>query len=513
MLLTFEDLFPSADILRVLRQLAHANQKIYLIGGAVRDALMGSRAHDLDFAVSGDVRSLARNVANALKSPFYMMDVQHQTARVIYTAADGQRWLLDFAALRGFRVEQDLELRDFTVNAMALDLEFPDRLIDPLGGAKDIRAGILRSCYAQAMLDDPIRVLRCVRHSLDWNFKIAPDTLAQVRAASPLLGKTSVERRRDELFRMLDGQHARAAIEVFDQFSALHHLLPELAGLKKVEQPWPHVYDAWTHTLRMVDELQALFELLAADFDEDRGSNLIFGMASLHLGRFRPMLIDHFRARLNPERSLPALLRLAALYHDAGKPEAAQKTPDGRVRFIGHEEIGADLVHERARSLALSTLEVERVTTLVRHHMRIHTLAGGRGEISRRAIFRFFRTLNSAGVDMCLLSLADTLATYGVTISPSIWEAELAICRQLLSAWFEHRQEIIVPKRLISGDELMADMGLSPSPQIGLLLVKIQEAQAAGEISTPAQALAYARKILSQDGWQDERDEDGLEYG
>ncbi len=513
MLLTFEELFPSADILRVLRQLAHANQKIYLVGGAVRDALMGARAHDLDFAVSGDVRSLARNAANALKAPFYMMDELHQTARIIYTGADGQRCLLDFAALRGFRVEQDLGLRDFTVNAMALDLEFPDRLIDPLGGAKDIRAGVLRSCYAQAMRDDPIRVLRCVRHSLDWNFKIAPDTLAQVRAASPLLGKTSVERRRDELFRILDGRHTRAAVEVLDQLSALGHLLPELAGLKKVEQTRPHVYDAWTHTLRMHDELQALFDLLAADFDEDRRSNLIIGMASLHLGRFRPMLIDHYRSRLNPDRSLPALVQFAALYHDVGKPVAAEKTTDGQVRFYGHEDIGASLVNERARYLALSAVEVERVTMLVRHHMRIHNLASGRGEISRRAIYRFFNTLKSAGVDLCLLSLADTLATYGVTISPSIWEAELAICRQLLSAWFEHQQEVIVPKRLISGDELMAEMGLSPGPRIGLLLAKIQEAQAAGEISTPSQAMAYARKILSQESWQDERDEDGIENG
>ena len=509
MILTFEELFPAPRILSALRKQIHANQRIFLVGGAVRDRLMGKQGHDLDLIVSGDVRSLARRVADELKAAFYMMDEQHQTARVICTLEGGTRNVLDFAALRGVRIEQDLGMRDFTINAIAIDLDNPQRLIDPLNGSTDLRNKVIRACYPDALEDDPIRVLRAVRHSLDWNFRINPETLTLIKKAAGRLESTSIERRRDELFRILESSHVRAAIEVLDRVGALPFLLPDLVNLKGIQQSSPHIYDGWQHTLSLADNLQALYSLLVANDREELGAQLIYGMVNLRIGRFRERLQEHYTKRLNPERSLRGLLLFSGLYHDTGKPVTTSQGPDGRIRFLGHESIGGEIAETRARALALSSVESERIGTLVRNHMRIHHLAATHPQVSRRSIFRYFREMEDAGVDLCLLSLADTLATYGVTISPSRWEIELGICRQILTAWFEQSHEIISPPRLISGNELMVAYNLKPGPQIGQILERIKEAQATGEVTNQAEAMALSKKILDGEMIDNERADDG----
>jgi tRNA nucleotidyltransferase/poly(A) polymerase len=509
MILTFEDLFPSPLILQALRQHKLTNQKIFLVGGAVRDRLLGKTGHDLDLSVSGDVRLLARKIAAELSAAFYMMDEQHQTARVIYTLGTGERCILDFAAMRGLQVEQDLSMRDFTVNAMAIDLDDPEKLIDPLKGVFDIRQKVIRACYPQALSDDPIRVLRAVRHSLDWNFRIIPETVILLKKAASQLESTTIERRRDELFRIFDGTQVHSAIEILDRIGGLNALLPELINLKGLPQSYPHIYDGWQHSLRLVTELQNLYDLLVTEYNEEKSANLLYGMANLQLGRFREGLKRHFARRLNPDRSLRSLLLLTGLYHDIGKPLTASQAIEGKIRFIGHEDIGSTIGKSRARALALASTEVEYVELIIQNHMHIHHLSAANSQVSRRSIYRYYRKLNSVGVDLCLLSLADTLATYGVTIASSKWERELGICRQILTAWFEQPEEIISPPRLITGDDLIAEYHLKPGPKIGFLLEQVKEAQVTGEITNRAEAIAYTKKLLNSGMVDDERSEDG----
>jgi hypothetical protein len=169
------------------------------------------------------------------------------------------------------------------------------------------------------------------------------------------------------------------------------------------------------------------------------------------------------------------------------------------------------MARERARALALSNQEVERVALLVRQHMRIHQIAAAKEETSPRVIYRLFRDAGEAGIDLCLLSLADTLATYGVTIETACWERELGICRQLLDAWFERRQQVIDPPRLINGDDLIQFLQLQPGPLIGHILAKIHEAQAVGEVNTSEEALELARAIYNEFRQNEEEPEDGAQ--
>lgn len=481
----------------VLEQ-AHDHPQAYLVGGAIRDLLVDRPAYDLDFVLGGDVRPLARRVANALHGAFYMLDEERNIARVIYQNENEQRRRIDFASLQNHDLAYDLAKRDFTINAMALDLNDPTRLIDPLGGAQDLKDKVLRLCSPLAIDEDPVRILRAARLSLSFNLHIHPDTLAAIRRGIPLMHFVSTERQRDELFRMLDSPRLASAIRLLDAFGLLSSLLPELLTLKGVDQPPPHTHDAWDHSLATVTQLERLFSALVGEYHEEDAGNLPIARAVLRLGRFRQQFADHYANRINPERSLRALLFLAALYHDIAKPGTQSIGRDGRIHFYEHEPFGADAIAGRGRELVLSQAEIERLVQIVEGHMRIHSLQQTGSLPSRRAIYRYFRDLDAAGVDICLLTLADTLALAPYNEIEAIYEAELEICQALLETWWEKPASPVNPPRLLTGQELLDTFHLQPGPIIGQALEAVREAQACGEVHSHAEALAFARRWLGE---------------
>jgi putative nucleotidyltransferase with HDIG domain len=483
-------------MMSILRQCAPRNTPLFLVGGAVRDLLRGRPLHDLDLVLLGEVRSTARRVADALGGDFYMLDEERDTARVIEHGPDGELLFIDFCALRAADLEADLSARDFTVNAIAVDLRDPEKLIDPLHGADDLRAGLLRACSPQAFENDPVRVLRGVRQSLAFGIQLEAQTQEWMRAAAPQMGRISNERQRDEILRILEGNQAQTAFRMLEDLGVLAVVMPELTGMKGVVQSPPHTLDVWEHTLQVLAELDRVWNLLAADSPGGAVFSPQLAAAAQRLERFTPALKKHMAELLNPNRSIRALLFLAALYHDVSKPQTRMVEPGGRIRFFHHEEKGASLAGRRARELALSQDEVRRVEVIVRQHMRIHLLAQTGEPPSRRAVYRFFQDTGPAGVDIVLLSLADTLATYGETLSFKVWEAELEAARVLMHAWFEQPAQAVRPPRLIDGAELISELQLSPGPLVGRILAAIQEAQAAGEVSNRDQALELARGFL-----------------
>jgi tRNA nucleotidyltransferase/poly(A) polymerase len=488
--------FKPLELLEQVRQHLQAGQRAYLVGGAVRDLLLQRRVHDMDFAISGDVRRLARKTANLLGGAFYVMDSTNETMRVILTSPNNERLFLDFSALRGNELRDDLLARDFTINAIAMDLTAGNAIIDPLGGARDLQDHRLRTCAADSFLSDPVRVLRAVRLSLELELQIMPVTLQLARQAAGELGRISVERQRDELFRILEGRHPESAMRLMKALGVLDFVLPELKAMQGIQQSKPHTLDVWEHTLKVLGWLEKLSGVLVGEYAENSASDLVLGLAVLRLGRYREQLAEHFNARLIPDRSIRSLLMLAALFHDAGKPAARSVDSDGRIRFLGHEKRSAEMVQAFGTRFALSGAEIERLSKIILGHMRVHQLSDGRTGISRRAIYRFFQDAGIAGVDICLLSLADMLATYGVTLDAELWQRELDTCRTLLEAWWEKPEEIVRPPRLVNGNEIMVHFKMTPGPQVGKLLEAIQEAQAMGQIADRQAALDFAKTWL-----------------
>jgi hypothetical protein len=215
------------------------------------------------------------------------------------------------------------------------------------------------------------------------------------------------------------------------------------------------------------------------------------------LQRYRPQFNSLVEQKITNQRRRAGLLYLAALYHDSAKPASQTQDEQGRLHAFGHEDLGAELVADRARALQFSTDEVTYLHTVVRQHMRVHAIAQNAGRPSRRAIYHFYRDCRETGPDLCLLSLADTLATYGATLPEAVFTREMEVCRVLLEALWEKPDESVHPVALLNGNDLMDEFGLPPGPQIGKLLELLREAQAEGRITARAEALDLARAWLA----------------
>ena len=483
--------------LEPIRSLMPVDMPAYLVGGAVRDALLMRTTHDLDFVLLSGALKAGRAVANALKGAYYPLDAVRQTARVILYAPDGTREFLDFAVIRGEDLESDLRARDFTINAMAIDLRHPTQLLDPLGGAADLLARQLRACSPRAFLDDPVRILRGVRLAAELNLKIQPETLKIMRQSVGELERVSSERKRDELFRILDGPQPAKALRALEMLGALVYVLPELVSLKNVMLAPPVDTNVWTHTLDVVRNLATLLDVLDLKYKPDTAANLSMGLVSMRLGRYREQLAEHLKSSITPERPLRSLLFLAALFHQVAQSQIPQ-VDESAGDMIDNDIAGAQMVEERGEALHLSNDEIARLKIIVRFHRRTILLAQEEDPPSRRAIYRFFRDVGDVGVEISLLSLADTLATYGPAPHQDMWARHINTVRMLYEAWWEHYQEYISPPALLGGHDLIDELRLKPGLHIGQILEAIKEAQATGQVTDRDGALSLARSWLAE---------------
>lgn len=475
------------------------DQEIHLVGGAVRDMLLNRLSRDLDFVLPSNGISTARKVANALQSDFMVLDDERDTGRVIHTDEEGARTYLDFATYRGANLEEDLRRRDFTMNAIAYNLQ-TQTMHDPLNGTSDLRAKLIRACSPTSIADDPVRILRGIRQAAEFEFKIELETRKAMKANASLLPNVSPERNRDELFKILEGPKPDTALRALEMLGVFPHLLPELSGMKGVTQSEPHIHEVWEHTLSVLGHLESIISALRVGYSAEETNDLFTGLLTLRIGRFREQFAEHFKKSLNTDRSVRAALFFAALYHDVRKPATRSVDEAGRVRFFDHDVQGAEVASARARAFNLSNDEVERIEKIVRHHMRFHffssRLEGDKQEPSRKAIYRFFRDAGEAGVDLVLLGLADLRGTRGPTLTQETWAAALDIARILLENYWEKPQETVAPPRLLDGNELMKELSLQPGRIIGQLLEAIREGQATGKITTREEAISFAREEL-----------------
>jgi hypothetical protein len=221
------------------------------------------------------------------------------------------------------------------------------------------------------------------------------------------------------------------------------------------------------------------------------------GAVVLWLGRYRHQFSEHYQTTLVPDRSLRPLLFLAAVFADFArhKQTTAQLQEDPSTTGSRHT---AALVAGLAQQLALSGHESAHLERVIRGLQRVRAMAAAHlaqkeNALSRRAIYHFFKDSQQAGPDACLLALADLRAIYEAGLPQDLWQAQLETCRALLEAYWEKREEIVNPPRMLTGDDLMGELNIKPGRAVGLLLALIEEAQAAGEITTAGEAVAFAR--------------------
>ena len=479
---------------RIRPILTAQSQPVYLVGGAVRDALLGRTSHDLDFAVADGAVKLAFKVANSLGVPAYVMDRERDVGRVVL-ANEGTTF--DFTRFRGEHLEADLRDRDFTINAIALavgELGMVE-LVDPTGGRADLDAGLVRQVHDKALIDDPVRALRAIRIAVSLGFDISAETEAAVASAAARFNKVSVERVRDELLKLLTSHAPEEALDYMARLSVLRAVLPEIDQLRGVEQSAPHYEDVYDHTCSVLGWLARLEATLLDGRLADQSAVV---EVEEGLAPYLSELRAHWQRPVTGALNGRTLLRLGALFHDCGKAVTQTVEESGKIRFIGHDKAGAKLAMGRLRHFRLSNEAINHVGLIVGHHMRPLYLEKERVKkpLSRRAIFRFFRAAESAGLDVGLLALADNLATYDGRDEDGVRSRMLATVIELYGHYFQQYETTVRPPLLLDGNQLMRALGLGPSREIGRLLELIQEAQAAGEISSRSEAVELARKHL-----------------
>ncbi len=457
----------------------------WLVGGAIRDRLLGRATADIDVVVDGDPAEAARAIARAAgRAACFSLSDEFGAWRV---AARDSSWQVDVEPLRGGSLEADLALRDFTVNAIAEPIA-GGKPIDPLGGLRDLDARRLRMAAEGAFSDDPLRVLRLARVAVELDLEPEADTRRRAAEHAEALGECSPERVFVELRRMLAAPRALAGLGLLEELGATAVVLPELEALRGVEQSRFHHADVYGHTLEVLERTIALTEMGAETSGRDDPQ------AASVIDPHRPAVAALLAEPLADGLTRGDALRWGALLHDAAKPLTRQVRPtDGRVTFIGHDDRGAALAREVLGRLRASERLRAHVAALVRHHLRLGFLVHEPQPLSRRTVYGYLRGCSPVEVDVTLLSVADRLATRGDRAQESI-DAHLGVARGMLADALRWRAE--GPSApLVRGDELAGELGIATGPRVGELLEALAKAQYAGEISSREQALAYARTL------------------
>ena len=469
---------------------ARDDNEVWVVGGAVRDAIRGREIHDIDLVVRGDAEPVGRAVADFLGGTPVVVDAWNITRVALPPEVDGGRpFIIDINGHHG-SLDDNLGSRDFTVDAMALPLrcwdtdDRFDSIVDPLGGKGDLVRGVLRATSDEVFQEDPGRMLRGVRLASRLGFRMEPDTARAIRRDAHLLDRVSAERVRDEFMAILEADGARVQLEVLDRLDLLCRVIPELEATRDCDQPRAHHYwDVWGHLLHCVE--------YAEEVTAGHRNNAIYTMA--------PWTANedvHFAEMVGDGHNRRTVLKLAALLHDIAKPQTKGPDQNGRIRFLGHSEQGAEMVQSRLPALRMARRTTDLVSTMVQHHLRPSQLRERDSMPSARAIYRYYRDVGDAAVDTLYLAMADFLAARGPELSPERWNNYARMIATVLEAGATPPAREEGARALVNGHDLMDTLKLPPGPRIGALLDRLREAQAVGEISSREEALSLAARLL-----------------
>ncbi len=438
-------------------------RQVYVVGGAVRDLLLGRTALDIDLAVDPDALAFGQGLATVLPGKFIILDEDEGVGRLV---CHGH--IIDLAVFKdgSVTIQGDLAKRDFTINAMAIALEDwlahkkDPVIIDPCGGQLDTQRKLIRLVYDDALLDDPLRILRGFRLQAQTGFGLHQDFIDLARQQKDLLARPAAERIASELHLIFDSFRASSIVRGMAQSRILAEVCPEIMSGAGVEQPASHHLDVFEHNLAALEAMDDIMSRPEKYFPAS------VPVIKTYLGRS-----DHRR-----------WLRWAALFHDLGKPQT-QAMKGGRITFYNHDLVGARLFTAMAKRLRFANIDIDKVSLLICQHMRPFHLCNilRRGPVSAKACLRLVKSIGGELPGLFLLAMADSLAGQGEA-KPQDMENELAILfGQVQRQLEDHIAPVLAGPPLLSGHDLI-NAGLVPGPAFKQLLDALQQAQVAGEV-------------------------------
>jgi len=476
--------------LKELTKILQPNCKeLYLVGGVLRNLMLGKSVEDYDFVVPQNAIECAKKASDILSGKFYILDNERKTARALIPI-DSLIIKLDFALIIGNSIFDDLKARDFTINALALRLPHDDSVIDPTGGLDDLRKRRLRPCSSTSFIDDPVRIIRYVRFVEEFDLDFEPKTFKMAQEASWLLDNVSGERQRDSLLQMISVSNVKSAFDLLLEIGCVPYLFAGLDKLNKVELSLPHTYNVWDHTMQVMHYCQQMMA----------GMELTQSICPVHprikqaiaqLKPYQSSIQAFFLDSVSTGRTKYQLLILAALFHDAAKGVVAYQFKEERRKYPGHAKVGAGLIRRWAKDKGFSKKEAAYLYNTILMHMKVSSPKMIKAETKRLFVHRFFKRAGEAGILTAVLHLADVLTTYEAAITDVRWDQALTVVENILNAYFFHYDEIIKPPLLLNGRDVMLQLEIDPGKKVGYLLNKLEEAQVLGLVTDRQSALKY----------------------
>ena len=453
------------------------SREAFLVGGAIRDHLLGVPSTDFDIVIWGDPEAAAQRFAREAHGTFVVLDSEEAVYRV---ALRGETY--DFSAPKGSNALTDAQNRDFTINALSARIwprgdEAETPVIDPTGGLEDLAAGVVRVPSPRVLSEDPVRMLRAFRFSATLHFTIDEATLTEIRARCGDLLSGARERIRDEWTKLLGADRIYPVILMMDDTGILPVMFPEIETMRGMSQNRFHRFDVWGHSLACLEELERLLETYP-----------------VRLGGYEEIIYSYLTRPLGGGVTAASLLKLTALFHDVGKPDTKDVKENNEATFYGHENRGAVIFKSMCLRLLMGRRAVRTGTSLIRHHMRLLSLSRMEN-ITPRALGRLIRDVGDDIPGVVLLGLADTGA--GHTDSRRTEQGDI-LAREILQAYRRVlRGDDETPTPLLSGRDIMTIAGIDQGVLVGLLKSELLEAQAAGEVTTRGEAQWFVRNKAS----------------
>ncbi len=452
----------------------------YLVGGVVRDAVLGRPTSDVDVAVSGPVREVREHVAEFLGGRAIVLDADRDIARVTVPADNGGGFV-DLTSIES-TIDEDLRRRDFTIDAMAVPLgaasdASPSEIIDPLNGQADLRAGLVRAVSRKSLDADAARLIRGPRLAAQLGFEIEEQTAQWISTLAHSIRSVAPERVRDELLKLLATPSPSRFLRLLDDLDLLCEIIPELSDAKGVTQPKEHYWNVFDHLIETADRADWL---LHRRFDDDG-----------HVAELTPTFAserEYFAQEVSDGHTRSTLLKLAGLLHDIAKPATKSIEPDGRTRFFGHADLGAEMATAIMKRLRFGRRGIELVSKTIEHHLRPGQMAQKSEMPTARAEYRYYRDVGDAAIDTIYLNLADYLAARGPMLGREEWAEHCKVASHILHASFGNGTTR-APSKLIDGDDVMKFLSMPPGPNVGRYLELVSEAQASGEIESREEAI------------------------
>jgi poly(A) polymerase len=458
--------------------------EVFAVGGFVRDLLLNLGHKDVDLAVNADALKFSKILAKAFNSKAVLLDAEKQTYRIPLKNAAVLN--VDVSLTDGKNICEDLKKRDFTVNAFAFALErFDDYEKHILSCGKtsfsDLKSKTIKTVSDDAFKDDPLRMLRAFRFCAELNFKISDETAKLIKKSAPLIKKSAPERVKNEFFKILACKNSAGVIEKMNECFLLSEIFPEIAKMKKASKKYYyHAGGLFEHSFLTLSAAENILNNLNKIFPDDAAAIEEYFSKD-----------DVYSENVNHKN----LLKFAALFHDAAKPETAKKE-GAKIRFFGHEERGADKLKEIMLSLKTGKKDASDAAFLVANHMRPSTLTKN-NSVTKKAALKFFRDIKELTPSLIILAMADWHSYRHLKIfTPKTLKRQEEEAKNLIKQYYEFKNAKPV-KKIIDGNVVMKRFKLKPGPWIGDLLKMALEKQQEGKIANQKEALELISRKLT----------------